>query len=207
MKRSVQRQLRTSNFEPSTLNVELPTAKMAAQKTDVREVEFEVLQADRQQPGTTDKLGTTDIDAAIGLVARFMDSIFRVPGTKFRFGMNPIIGYIPVVGDQIDAVISASVILRSVKHRLPKIVLARMGLNVLLNAFFQGIPLIGDSITLLFKANQQNYRLLQKYAGQGKPVTISDWIFVFGMVGGTIGLAMLLSSILIYAVFSQFRLW
>ena len=182
--------------------------KTAEQKTDVREVEVEVLRADRQQPGASGNTRTTnDIDAVIGLVARIMDSIFRVPGTKFRFGMNPIIGFIPVVGDQIDAVISASVLLRSLKHRLPRIVLARMGLNVLLNALFQGIPVIGDSITLVFKANQQNYGLLQKYAGKGKPVTRGDRIFVFGIVGGTIGLAVLLSSVLVYAVFSQFRFW
>jgi Domain of unknown function (DUF4112) len=178
-----------------------PPLKTANQKTDVREVEFEVLPADQKRQGTT------EIDKVIGQVAWIMDSIFRVPGTKFRFGMNPIVGFVPVVGDQIDALISASVLLRSVKHRLPRIVLARMGLNVLLNALFQGIPIIGDSITLVFKANQQNYRLLQKYAGKGKPATRGDWIFVLGIVGGTIGLAMLLSFIVVYAVFSQFRLW
>jgi hypothetical protein len=164
-----------------------------------QEVELEVLPADRKPHGTT------EIDAAIGGVAHIMDSLFRVPGTKFRFGANPLIGFIPVVGDQIDAVVSASVLLRSVKHRLPKIVLARMGLNVLLNALFQGIPVVGDFVTFIFKANQQNYRLLQKYAGQGKPVTRGDWIFVFGIIGGSFALAISLSLLLVYALASQFR--
>ena len=175
--------------------------KAPTEKTGARELEFEVLSKDRKSSGTN------EIDAAIGFVARIMDSIFRVPGTKFRFGINPIIGFIPIVGDQIDAVISTSVLFRSVKHHLPKIVLARMGLNVLLNAFFQGIPVVGDSITFIFKANQRNYQLLQKYAGQGKPPTRADWIFVFGIVGGTMGLAILLSFLLAYAVFSQFKLF
>jgi hypothetical protein len=175
--------------------------KTPHQKTEVEEVEFQVLPADRKHHGTT------EIDAAIGGVAHVMDSLFRVPGTKFRFGANPLIGFIPVVGDQIDALVSASVLLRSVKHRLPKIVLARMGLNVLLNALLQGIPVVGDFMTFVFKANQQNYRLLQKYAGQGKPVTRGDWIFVFGIIGGSFALAITLSFLLVYAVVSQFRTW
>ena len=173
--------------------------KAPEHKPHVQEVELEVLPADRKSHGTT------EIDSAIGVIAHVMDSLFRVPGTKFRFGANPLIGFIPVVGDQIDAVVSASVLLRSVKHRLPKIVLARMGLNVLLNAFFQGIPVVGDFVTFIFKANQQNYRLLQKYAGQGKPVTRADWIFVFGIIGGSFALAISLSLLLVYALASQFR--
>ena len=173
--------------------------KASEHKPHAQEVEFEVV------PPEPKPHGTTEIDSAIGGIAHVMDSLFRVPGTKFRFGANPLIGFIPVVGDQIDAVVSASVLLRSVKHRLPKIVLARMGLNVLLNALFQGIPVVGDFVTFVFKANQQNYRLLQKYAGQGKPVTRGDWIFVFGIIGGSFALAILLSFLLVYAVASQFR--
>ena len=175
--------------------------KTSEKKPDANEIEVEVLPPDRKSHGTT------EVDAAIGVIAHIMDSLFRVPGTKLRFGANPLVGFIPVVGDQIDAVVSAWVLLRSVKHRLPRIVLARMGLNVLLNALFQGIPVVGDWVTFVFKANQQNYRLLQKYAGQGKPVTRGDWIFVFGIIGGSFALAILLSFLLVYAVVSQFRTW
>ncbi len=90
--------------------------KAPEHKPHVQEVELEVLPADRKSHGTT------EIDSAIGVIAHVMDSLFRVPGTKFRFGANPLIGFIPVVGDQIDAVVSKpdSYHLRSVKHRLRK---------------------------------------------------------------------------------------
>ena len=68
----------------------------------MQKVEVEVL------PPESKSHGTTEVDAAIGVIAHIMDSLFRVPGTKFRFGANPLIGFIPVVGDQIDAVVSAS---------------------------------------------------------------------------------------------------
>jgi hypothetical protein len=148
-----------------------------------------------------------EVDAILGLVTKVMDTIFRVPGTKFRFGVNPLIGFIPVIGDQIDAAISTAVLFRSVRYRLPKIVLARMALNVLLNALFQGIPVVGDLFTFFFKANRQNYELLRKHAGTGKPVTRGDWIFVGAIIGGTFLIAISLSFSLIYAIWFRDPHW
>ena len=171
-----------SDHEPKTIEVEvLPPEKKAGKNEEV--------------------------DSILGLVTRIMDTIFRVPGTKFRFGVNPLIGFIPVIGDQIDAAISTAVLFRSVRYRLPKIVLARMALNVLLNALFQGIPVVGDLFTFFFKANRQNYELLRKHAGTGKPVTRGDWIFVGAIIGGTFLIAITLSFLLIYAIWFRDPRW
>src|SRR4029077_4475459 len=148
-----------------------------------------------------------EIDVLLGLVTKVMDKIFRGPGTKFRFGVNPLIGFIPVIGDQLDAAISTAVMFRSVRYRFPTIVLARMALNVLLNALFQGIPVVGDLFTFFFKANRQNYELLQKHAGTGKPVTRGDWIFVGAIIGIIFLVAISLSLLLIYAVWLTDPRW
>jgi hypothetical protein len=159
-----------------------------------RTIEVEVLPPEK-------KTGRTpEVDPILGLVTKIMDTIFRVPGTKFRFGVNPLIGFIPVIGDQIDAAISTAVLFGSVRHRLPKIVLIRMALNVIINALFQGIPVVGDLFTFFFKANRRNYELLRKHAGTGKPVTRGDWIFVGIIVGGTLFVAFSLSFLLIYLI-------
>jgi hypothetical protein len=168
---------------------------------EARTVEVEVLPPEKKS-GKQE-----EIDAILGLVTKVMDTIFRVPGTKFRFGVNPLIGFIPVIGDQIDAAISTAVLFRSVRYRLPKIVLVRMALNVLLNALFQGIPVIGDLFTFFFKANRQNYELLRKHAGTGKPVTRGDWIFVAVIIGGTFLIAISLSVLLIYAIWLRDPRW
>jgi hypothetical protein len=118
-----------------------------------------------------------------------------------------LIGFLPVIGDQIDAAISTAVLFRSVRHRLPKIVLVRMASNVLLNAIFQGIPIVGDLFTFFFKANRQNYELLRKHAGTGKPVTRGDWIFVGAIIGGTFLIAISLSVLLIYAIWLRDPHW
>jgi hypothetical protein len=167
-------------------------------------IEVEVLPPEGKA-GRSGKPG--EVDLILAIVTKVMDTIFRVPGTKFRFGINPLIGFIPVIGDQIDAAISTAVLFRSVRYRLPKIVLARMALNVLINAFFQGIPVVGDLFTFFFKANRQNYELLRKHAGTGKAVTRGDWIFVGAIVGGTFLLALSLSFLLIYAIWFRDPGW
>jgi hypothetical protein len=148
-----------------------------------------------------------EIDTVLDLVTKVMDTIFRLPGTKFRFGINPLIGLIPVIGDQIDAAISTAVLFGSVRHRLPKIVLVRMALNVLLNAILQGIPIVGDLFTFFYKANRKNYELLRKHAGTGKPVTRGDWIFVSAIICIIFLIAISLSLLLIYAVWLRDPYW
>jgi hypothetical protein len=171
-----------SDHEPRTIEVEvLPPEKKAGQREE--------------------------IDAVLDLVTKVMDTIFRVPGTKFRFGINPLVGFIPIIGDQIDAAISTAVLFGSVRHRLPKIVLARMALNVLLNALFQGIPIVGDLFTFFFKANRKNYELLRKHAGTGKPVTRGDWIFVGAIIAGIFLVAISLSVLLIYVIWLRDPRW
>jgi Domain of unknown function (DUF4112) len=168
----------------------------------------EVLPPETKTPKRNDHAGKREeIDVILDLVTKVMDTIFRMPGTKFRFGVNPLIGLIPVIGDQIDAAISTAVLFGSVRHRLPKIVLVRMALNVLLNAVLQGIPIVGDLFTFFYKANRKNYELLRKHAGTGKPVTRGDWIFVGGIVGIIFLVAISLSLLLIYAVWLRDPYW
>ena len=172
----------------------------ASHDSGARVVEVEVLPP-KPKPGKA----SSELDEIFALGAKIMDSFFRVPGTKFTFGVNPLIGLIPVVGDQIDTSLSVALLIRSLKHRIPRIVLARMGLNVLINAFFQGIPILGDMCTFFFKANRRNYALLKRYAGTGKPVTRGDWIFVLGVLAATFAVAVALSTFLVWLVISQFR--
>jgi hypothetical protein len=168
---------------------------------EAKTIEVEVLPPEKKSG--KDK----EIDTILDLVTKVMDTIFRLPGTRFRFGINPLIGFLPVIGDQIDAAISTAVLFGSVRHRLPKIVLVRMALNVLLNAIFQGIPIVGNLFTFFFKANRQNYELLRKHAGTGKPVTRGDWIFVGAIIGGTFLIAISLSVLLIYAIWLRDPHW
>lgn len=91
-----------------------------------------------------------------------MDSRFRLPGTDMRFGLDPIIGLIPGVGDWIGAGISAYPIVVARRLGLPGHVQLRMGWNVLLEATVGAIPLLGDVFDFGFRSNKRNVDLLER---------------------------------------------
>lgn len=125
-------------------------------------------------------------DPLIAWMAVLMDTAFHVPGTWFRFGLDPVLGLVPGVGDGTGALISVALIGASVRHGVPRIVLLRMALNVILNTVIGAIPLVGDLFSAWFKSNALNYQLLQKHGGARKASTRGDWLFVGGLIGGLI---------------------
>src|SRR5580700_5808620 len=106
---------------------------------------------------------SNDPDPFIRFVSRLLDTFFVVPGTRIRFGFEPIIGLIPILGDQATSLMSAALLYRSVQHRLPKIALVRMALNILINGVIGMVPLLGDLFVLWYKPNIRNFRILQRY--------------------------------------------
>lgn len=120
------------------------------------------------------------------LIADLMDNAFKLPGTNLRFGLDPIIGLIPGFGDTLAGVISAVLISQGARHGLPKVVLARMATNVLLNAVVGGIPLVGDAFSFWFKSNARNYELFEKHRGARREATAGDWAFVVGLLAGLV---------------------
>ncbi|HEX8372239.1 MAG TPA: DUF4112 domain-containing protein [Chthoniobacterales bacterium] len=125
---------------------------------------------------------TAPADPLFALISKVMDNVFVIPGTNIRFGIDPIIGLIPGLGDTSGALISSMLIFRGAQAGVPKVVLARMALNVLVNAIFGGVPFLGDLFSIWFKSNQMNYELYQKHAGGRTTASKSDWVFVISLL-------------------------
>jgi hypothetical protein len=171
-------------------------------------IDVEVLPPeDKSGPVKSEPPPNVGPDPFITLVSRILDTLFRVPGTQIRFGIEPIIGLIPFFGDQATALISAGLLYRSVQHRLPKIAMVRMALNILINGIVGMIPFAGDLFVLWYKPNIRNLRILERYAGQSRAVTRSDWIFVSMLIGSTFFLLICITLILVYATLTRFRWW
>jgi hypothetical protein len=116
-------------------------------------------------------------------VAIIMDGLLRVPGTKFRFGLNPLIDFVPVIGDVSAALVSVSVLIYAVSRGLPKILLARMALNILINELVGMIPVLGSAFAFWFRANKRNYDLFELHIELPSRSRKSDWIFVGAVLG------------------------
>jgi hypothetical protein len=91
-----------------------------------------------------------------------MDESIRVPGTKFRFGLDPLLGLVPVGGDTVSLALSLYIVAEAWRAGVPKLTLARMLTNVAFDALFGAVPVVGDAIDAVWKANERNRRLLQR---------------------------------------------
>ena len=111
-------------------------------------------------------------------VALVMDDLIRFPATRFKFGLDPLIGLVPGIGDTASAVVSALVLIQAARAGLPKILLVRMSLNVLINEVVGIIPGVGDAFSFWFKSNKRNYELLLAHGSGSRRPTTSDWLFV-----------------------------
>lgn len=161
-----------------------------------REVEFEVL-------GKDAPAGAKD-DPLVALIARLMDSAFIIPGTNIRFGLDPILGLIPALGATVTSLISIALLALSARRGVPKVVLAHMAANVLINAAIDSVPLLGDIGSVFYRSNARNYDLLRKHAGTARTSTKGDWFFILGLLAGVlvvIGLILAGTVTLLRAIF------
>lgn len=85
-----------------------------------------------------------------------------MPGTRWRFGLDPLLGLLPVAGDTVGAALSLWIVYQALRLDAPPAVLARMLGNVALDFAAGSIPLLGDLFDAGFKANLKNVALLQK---------------------------------------------
>lgn len=101
-------------------------------------------------------------------LARWMDTKFRIPGTNFRFGLDGLLGLIPGVGDLSTFAISGYLVLLMARNGASGYILARMILNIVVDAALGAIPVVGDLFDFVNKANVKNMRLMQQYYQHGR---------------------------------------
>lgn len=150
-------------------------SKIENRHSKILEPEWEVLPPEEKQK-------RAQLEPIFRWLALIMDDLLRVPGTRFRFGLDPLIGLFPGIGDTASAVASALTLIQAARAGLPKIVLARMSLNVLINELIGIIPGIGDAFSFWFKSNRRNYELLQRHMSARPPARRSDWVFVIAVL-------------------------
>jgi hypothetical protein len=127
------------------------------------------------------------------LVARWLDDLLVIPGTRIRLGLDPLISLIPGLGDAAVTGAGAAILFAAVRYRAPVGVLTRMVGNMLLNALINVIPLLGPALSVWFKSNARNNDLLHRHlAGQppGPASTQSRVVFaiIITIVVGIIAL-------------------
>jgi uncharacterized protein DUF4112 len=101
--------------------------------------------------------------ARLEMLAKLLDVAFILPGTKIRYGIDGLIGLIPVVGDIITTAISLWLVREARALGAPWHITARMLGNVAVDGVVGLVPLAGDAFDVMFRANVRNVRLLRRW--------------------------------------------
>jgi len=96
-------------------------------------------------------------------LARLWDSGFRVPGTNIAFGLDPLVGLVPGVGDAAGALVASYVVLQAARLDVPGLTLLRMLANIAIDTLLGTVPVIGDVFDVVWKANLKNVALIEHH--------------------------------------------
>jgi Domain of unknown function (DUF4112) len=138
-------------------------------------------------------------------LADLLDQRFTIPGTSIRIGLDPIVSLIPGIGDLLANLTGSLILIMAAQFGVPRVVLARMGINIAINSLLGAIPIFGDVISIWYRSNVKNVALLERYVGrQSRRADSKDWLFVIGLM---IGLLLLLGGIVVGGVWLLKQIW
>jgi hypothetical protein len=150
---------------------------------------------------------TEDPLARARALTRLLDSAAGIPGTSLRFGLDPILGLVPGLGDVAGAVLSGYVVLLASRHGAPTTVIVRMLGNVVIDTVGGTVPVIGDLFDAGWKANSRNLALLERHLGQPTATKRASRAVVWGTVAALVLLglgAALVATLVVRWIFDAF---
>jgi hypothetical protein len=127
--------------------------------------------------------------AEVEFLAWLLDNSIPVPGTGGRrFGIDALVGFVPVVGDLFGGLLGLIVIWRGSRMGLPRVVVVRMLVNTMIDIVVGAVPLAGDAFDLWFKVNERNLRLIRRHVEHPDASTRHEWLVLLGLLGVVLAL-------------------
>lgn len=130
-------------------------------------------------------------------LAWLLDNSIYIPLINYRIGLDAVIGLIPGLGDVAGLILSSFIVLQALRLRIPKAVLLRMIVNLVMEALIGLIPVLGDLFDATFKANARNVRLLRQALAQpgvNPALDRADKGVIATVLGLLVGLILLIGS-------------
>ena len=152
----------------------------------------------RAGAGAVARRERADAEALEGMraLSRVLDDAIPIPGTRFRIGLDALLGLIPWAGDVTGAAASGYALLTAARVGAPAPVILRMVMNIGLDMLIGAIPLLGDLFDFGWKANRKNLALLETYVQQpqqtrkaSRGVLVFAVLALLALIGGGIWLA------------------
>jgi hypothetical protein len=108
--------------------------------------------------------------------AAWLDAEFRIPGTEFRIGVSSIVGLLPGAGDGAMMLVAATIVYHGMRLGAPTRTLVWMSIVLLVEGVVSVVPIVGDTIGVLWSANLQNVGYLR--AREASLDGSTNWVFV-----------------------------
>lgn len=102
-----------------------------------------------------------------------LEGLFTIPGTNRRFGLDAVIGLVPVVGDLATAAMGAWIVWEARNLGMSKFQLARMAANIGVDTLLGAIPFVGDAFDFFYKSNSKNLRIIRRHLDRHHPGTVT----------------------------------
>jgi len=137
-------------------------------------------------------------------LSRLLDSAFVIPGTRYRFGFDAMVGLVPGLGDAVSAVFSGYIILQASRLGAPRSVVTRMIANVALDTVVGWVPILGDLFDVAWKSNLRNMALLESHlqqpaaarAGSRKALVLVSGVLLL-LIIGAVALGVLVAKLVL----------
>lgn len=133
-------------------------------------------------------------------IAKLLDSKFEIPGTGIRFGLDPLLSLMPVLGDLVTLIISSMLIYTMHNHGASRKVVVKMMLNAGLDTVIGAIPLVGTVFDVFYRANDRNVRLLKEHYFEGKHQGSGT-----GLLFMIVLIAIVVIALVVYGVYKLFE--
>ena len=111
------------------------------------------------------------VRARVEALEKLLERAFLIPGTKIPFGLDSVIGLVPVLGDVVTAVMGGYMVWEARNLGMSKWQLIRMTANVGIDTAIGAIPLVGDAFDLFWRSNSKNLRIIKKHLDRHHPAT------------------------------------
>jgi hypothetical protein len=125
-------------------------------------------------------------------LSHLLDNAIAIPGTRFRVGLDPILGLVPGAGDFLGAALSVYIVIEAARFGLPQKTLTQMVTNLVLDSVGGSLPVLGDIFDATWKANSRNLALLEAHVAAPEPTKAANRGFVILVI---LALALLLVGI------------
>lgn len=125
-----------------------------------------------------------------------LDNTFTIPGTKYKIGIEALIGAVPIVGDLIGGILTSYIMYSGMKMGAPPRIIVRMAVNIAIDFAIGSIPIIGDLFDFVWKANKKNVELIEETTLLNEETNKINYLIVATLIVGLIAIILAMLAII-----------